>query len=240
MPNCAKLNCGSPPSDDCETDMNTVTKLETRPDAEALSGVAAGQGVARQYHARLLMRDGRRFCALTDEGAVWVVTAAGCLMQPEVGDTALVSVAGAGGYVLTILERAQPERDAVVAVPGGLRLEAQSVEVAAREGVGIEAGSELCIKAGAGRMHFDSLRLEGMKLHTSWTQRTEISKQRIDIASYSESHRGYSVRRIGTHEEVTAASMRQLVSRDWSVRAATAGLIGRDRVAIDGDAVQIG
>jgi len=218
----------------------------TAPTPESLSRTATppaaslGQGRAHQYHARLVMRDGRRFCALTDDGAVWVVPAAGCLLQPAVGDMALVSIAGAGGYVLNILERARPEQDAVVAVPGGLRLEAGKVEIAARDGVEMEAGGQLQLRAGAARMRFGTLAIEGATLHARWTQRVEVSQQRIDIASHAESHWGYSLRRIGTHEEVTAASIRQLVTRDWSVRAGTAGLVGRDRVAIDGDAVQIG
>jgi len=186
------------------------------------------------------MRDGRRYCALTGEGAIWVLPAAGCLLQPAVGDLALVSVAGAGGYVLGILERARPDQDAVVSMPGGLRLEAGRMEITARESMDIDAGPQLHLRADTGHMRFQALGIDGARLHARWTQRVDISKQRIDIANHAESHWGHSVRRIATHEEVTAASYRQVVTRDWSVRAGTAGLLGRDRVAIDGDAVQIG
>src|SRR5690554_3167572 len=94
-------------------------------DEASLPKAFPANGPARQYHARLVMSDGRRYCALTGEGAIWVVPAAGCLLQPSVGDIALVSVTGGGaGYVLSVLERAKPEQDAVMSTPGTLRLQA--------------------------------------------------------------------------------------------------------------------
>src|SRR5690606_11422160 len=92
-------------------------------------------GAARQYHARLVMTDGRRYCALTGEGAIWVVPAAGCLLQPTVGDIALVSVSGPDGYVLAILERAQPDSEAVVSMQGALRVGAGKAEIVGDTGV---------------------------------------------------------------------------------------------------------
>lgn len=198
-------------------------------------------GAARQYHARLVMTDGRRYCALTGEGAIWVVPAAGCLLQPTVGDIALVSVSGAGtGYVLSVLERAKPEQDAVVAMQGTLRLQADKVALDGRESVDIAAGAQLAMRADSACMQYGTLSMEGTSLHARWTQHVQVTKQRIDISDKAESHYGYSIRHIATHEEVTAVSFRQLVTRDWNVRAAAAVLIGSDRVAIDGDAVQIG
>lgn len=228
--------------------MNTVPKLETRSTSElpigseiaAVGPASEARGQARQYHAKLIMRDGHRYCALTDEGAIWVVTAAGCLLQPAVGDIALVSVAGAAGYVLNILERAHADHDAVVAVQGGLRIEAESVAVAARSRVEIESEDALQLRAATGQVNIGALLLRGEVLRSNWRQHTDASRQYINISTHMESHAAYSVRRISTHEEVTAASLRQSISHDWSVRAATATVVGRDRVAIDGDTVQMG
>src|SRR3546814_9921112 len=103
--------------------MNPTTTSPTLPDTDTALGVSCDTGQARQYHARLVMHEGRRYCALTEEGAIWVVAAAGCLLQPAVGDVALVSVAGMGGYVLSVLERGRPDQAAVVSVQGTLRLQ---------------------------------------------------------------------------------------------------------------------
>lgn len=220
--------------------MNSIETQATLPDTDTVSELPRSSGPARHYHARLLMRDGRRYCALTDEGAIWVVMSAGCLLQPAVGDIALVSIASAGGYVLSILEHAQPDQDTVVSVPGTLRLHAGKVEVSARERLAIDAGESLQLKAGTARMHYQSLNVEGASLYSRWTQRTDVSHEHIDSASYRETHSGRSIRRTTTHEEITAASFRQTVTRDWTVNAGTTSLVGRDRVVIDGNSVQIG
>jgi len=221
--------------------MTTLKVSERANDSTAVTRAAAAPSVAQQYHARLLMCDGERYCALTEDGAVWVKAADGCLMRPRVGDLALVSVCGASGYVLAVLERAQPEADVVLGVAGcGVRLEARRVAIAADEDVTLESGAHLGLCARHADMQFETLAMEGKSLHARWTQRTEINTQRIDIADRSECHWGYSVRRIATHEDVTAASLRQLVTRDWSVSAGTAAVLGRHRAVIDADSVQIG
>src|SRR3546814_15336834 len=123
--------------------MNPTTTSPTLPDTDTALGVSCDTGQARQYHARLVMHEGRRYCALTEEGAIWVVAAAGCLLQPAVGDVALVSVAGMGGYVLSVLARGRPEQAAVVSVQGTLRLHAEKVNVAARQRPKLHPGPNL-------------------------------------------------------------------------------------------------
>jgi hypothetical protein len=195
------------------------------------------------------MRDGARFGALTDEGASWVAPAAGCLLQPEIGDLALISVSAGQGYILTVLERGTPESIARIEIPGSLRLSVPEgrLEIAAAGGVSMDAGPSLSIQAREASAAFEhadvasqSLRMTGEVLHTTWTSRTDVSDTHLDIATHGETHLVQSVRRIAGHEEVTAGSMRQTVTEDWSVRSATADLKARDRVAVDAGSVQIG
>src|SRR5690606_24001989 len=79
--------------------MKTVKLFDqnARQDSTVQPSAVRDDTPARQFHARLVMTDGRRYCALTGEGAIWVVPAAGCLLQPAVGDIALVSVSGPDG-----------------------------------------------------------------------------------------------------------------------------------------------
>jgi hypothetical protein len=204
---------------------------------------------ARLYHARLVMRDGARYGALTDEGAHWVTPAAGCLLQPEIGDLVLASVAGGQGYILTVLERGTPEAIARIEVPGSLRLSVPEgrLELDAAQGVSLDAGPSLSLKAETAAAAFEqaevcsqSLRVAGETLHTTWTSRTDVSGTRLDIATRGETHLAQSVRRVAGHEEVSAGSLRQTVTEDWSVQAATADVKAADRVAIDAGSVQIG
>jgi hypothetical protein len=204
---------------------------------------------ARLYHARLVMRDGARFGALSDEGASWVTAAAGCLLQPEIGDLALISVADGQGYILTVLERGAPEAIARIEVPGSLRLSVPEgrLEVEVAQGVALDAGQALSLRAREAAVAFEqaeiasgSLRMAGETLHTSWTSRTDVSGTRLDVATHGETHLAHSVRRIAGHEDVSAGSLRQTVAEDWSVQAATADLKARDRVAVDAGSVQIG
>jgi hypothetical protein len=227
--------------------MNSTTPIDQKDDSKAAPEPRCAAGPARQYHARLVMRAGARYCALTEDGAIWVTAAAGCLLQPTVDDIALVSIVGAGGYILSILERGRPDRTAVMSLQGTLRLETGKLEVATPEGLSLDAGSSLHINTDAARFELgtaqvrcQTLGMEGANLLTRWDRRTDISGERTDIASYSEARFGQSTRRIAGHEEITAASFRQAVTRDWTVRAGTTTLVGRDRAMIDGDSIQIG
>lgn len=233
-----------------ESTMNTTHMQPTEvfgaaPDSEV--GNAGGQ--ARQYHARLVMQDGTRFCALTDAGAIWVVPAAGCLLQPELGDVVLISAAGAKGYVLTVLERAHQDKTAVIAVQGDVCLQARGgrLELASEQGLVLDAGAELTVDAQAAyvrlqqaKVHCDDLSVSGVQMQSRWDRRTDVAREQVDIAVSSETHFGRSTRRIAGHEEVSMDSSRQVVTRDLTLRAGTATLMGRDRVAVDGDSVQIG
>ena len=204
---------------------------------------------ARLLHARLVMRDGHRYAALTDAGASWVSPAAGCLLQPELGDLVLLSLAAGQGYILTVLERATPQALARIEVPGDLSLSVPHGKLAvhAAEGVELDAGPQLSVtaqQASAAYTHAElaceTLRQTGVTLQTQWHSRSDVSGTRMDIATRSEFHSAESVRRIAGHEDVNAGSLRQTVSEDWSVHAASADVKGRDRVAIDGGTVQLG
>ncbi|NYT85135.1 DUF3540 domain-containing protein [Pusillimonas harenae] len=197
-----------------------MTQTQTSPRKNANHAYPqAAHGQARQYHARLLMQEGRRYCALTDEGAIWTVAAAGCLLQPAVGDTVLVSIMNGTAYVLTVLERADDSRVAVLAMEGDTRLQVQhgQLEIACQD-----------------------MKVQGERLSTRWKHRTDIATEHLEYAARSEVYLGTSTRRISGHEETSAESSRSVVQKDWSTLAGTASVVGRDRMVVDGDSVQIG
>lgn len=215
---------------------------------DAAPAYSPDQG-ARLHHARLVMRDGRRYAALTGAGAIWVTPAAGCLLQPEVGDIALVSLAAGQGYILTVLERGAPASAARVEVPGDLQLSLPEgkLSIQAADGVALDAGPALEVNAAHATVTLDeadlrcqTLRVAGDNAHTHWNTRNDVSVERMEISGRAEVHLGQSVRRVAGHDDVTTGSQRTVVNEDWSVHAATADLKARDRVAVDADSVQIG
>ncbi|AEC20871.1 hypothetical protein PT7_2331 [Pusillimonas sp. T7-7] len=199
--------------------MNTLRAEKTSLEAAANTDPRPAHGQARQYHARLLMQEGRRYCALTDEGAIWTMAAAGCLLQPAVGDIALVSIMNGTGYVLTVLERADDSQVAVLAMDGDTRLQVQDgkLEIACQD-----------------------MDVRGDRLTACWNQRTDIAIEHLEYAARSEAYLGRSTRRISGHEETSANSSRSVVQKDWTTLAGVATVVGKDRTVVDGDSVQIG
>lgn len=223
--------------------------LEPFSDDDATCGRAAAPDGARLHHARLVMHDGDRFNALTPEGAVWVTRAAGCLLQPEVGDVALVSLVAGQGYVLTVLERGAPDSAARVTVPGDLALSlpAGRLDIDASGGVMVQAGpafsltsEQACLVFTEADVACHRLHSHGVEAHTNWTRRTDVCSEHLEIATRAEAHLGESYRRIAGHEDVTLGSQRTQVVEDWSVRSRSAELKAQDRVAVDAASVQIG
>src|SRR3546814_3104002 len=128
-PNCVPPNCGTPPYNQEDHAMSHPLSAPLPDDAVAPSSAnQEARDEASLQHARLVMGYGKRYAALTRQGAVWVTPAAGCLLQPAIGDLALVSLMNGQGYILTVLERAAPDSPAEVALPGDLQLSLRSEE----------------------------------------------------------------------------------------------------------------
>ncbi len=102
----------------------------------------------------------------------WLAAAFSCLVRPVVGDKVLISLEGADGYILSVLERtiAQPTRlrldgDLQISVPaGGLSIEA-------RDGVHINVGHALLVQA--------DRQTWCCKAHNSSATAVQASRQRL-------------------------------------------------------------
>jgi hypothetical protein len=243
--------------------MMTSPAMSTAPSLNPADHAAAESGSMRRApaadaqpagpalrHLRLTVRDGARYGAGTGAGRAWLTTAAGCLLQPAVGDLVLASIEEGRGYILTVLERAMPDDAAEISLPGDLhlRLPAGRLEVTAAQGARLDAGPRLETCAALWHADFDGARLQcrslllsGHTLQTYWHSRTEAcSGTWYAAAQRGETHLGSGLRRVAGHDEITAQSLRQLVERDWRLQAASADLHARRRVALQSDSVQLG
>jgi hypothetical protein len=201
-------------------------------------------------HLRLTVRDGARYGAGSGAERAWLATAAGCLLQPAVGDLVLASIEDGRGYILTVLERARPNDAAEISLPGDLhlRLPAGRLEVTAAQGARLDAGPRLETRAAQWHADFDGARVQcrallltGHTLQAHWHSRTEACAGTWYVAAQrGETHLGSSLRRVAGHDEITAQSLRQLIERDWRLQAASADLHAQRRVALQSDSVQLG
>lgn len=219
-----------------------------RPGTE-VSQSSALSSVPRLAHARLVMCDGACYAALVDQGTHWVVPAAGCLLQPEIGDTVLISVSGVQGYILTVLQRAAGNRTATLRVPGNLHLSLPDgqLTVSASDGISLDAGPTLDMAAQtlSAALQFASVACSTMQVtgetsRSHWKTHTTISEHALDFTARHESHVCHSVYRVAGHAEISAQSLRHTIDQDWSVSADTTDLKARDRVTVQGDTVQLG
>ncbi|MNN38985.1 hypothetical protein D3C81_1530060 [compost metagenome] len=200
-------------------------------------------------HAQVNALDGQRFGVVSSEGwRYWLKPAFGCLVHPAVGDKVLVSLDAQGGYILSVLERAiaQP---AYMHLDGDLHLSlpAGALSIQARDGVSLDAGIAVRVRAEQGSVQMQraslnvgTLAVSGEHLENHWVERHDNSVYHREKAARHQADFGDSRHRVEGHEELHAGSLRQRVSDDWSVQANTLDLNAQRSVAIDGDSIKLG
>jgi hypothetical protein len=204
---------------------------------------------SRLYHGRVIATDGQRFAVVCDAGRLWVDVAAGCLLQPQMGDTVLASLTAHSGYVLCVLARGGT-KPRELRVEGDLKLTVVDGQlgISADSGVVIEAGSGFALSAGTAAIQFEeaSVRCETMTVsgHTShavWRETSLTTGRRFVAAVHDETHAGDSVRSVSGHDESSAGSARCRVEQDWTVEAQDATVVAQRRTVIDaGEQVNLG
>ncbi len=200
-------------------------------------------------NGRVNALDGERFGVVTSEGhRYWLKSAFSCLVRPAVGDKVLISVDEQGGYILSVLERtiAQPAR---MSVEGDLclSLPAGALSIEARDGVSLDAGRALQVRADQANAHLQSahlgairLQVAGEQMESQWLERHDSAVLHSEKAVRHQADYGDSRRQVEGHEEVLAGSMRQRVNDDWSVQAQSLDLDAQRCVVIDGAQIKLG
>lgn len=200
-------------------------------------------------HVRINAVDGDRFGVVSAEGyRYWLRPAIGCLLQPAVGDTVLVSLAGQEGYILSVLERSHPQA-AQVSVPGDLRLclPNGALSLQARDGVTVDAGTVLAVQSqrtvahlGDAQIGVNALGVIGEKLESHWIERHESAAYHSEQAVRHSAEYGDARRVVEGHEELSAKSLRQHVEKDWSLQGETLDLFADVTVAVRSERIKLG
>ncbi|WP_027212212.1 DUF3540 domain-containing protein [Burkholderia sp. WSM2232] len=204
---------------------------------------------SRFYHGRVIATDGQRFAVACDAGSSWAAVAAGCLMQPQLGDTVLISLTANSGYILCVLAHGEV-RQRELRVEGDVRLAVAGgrLEVSAEHGVTIDAGPALSISAQAAALEFDAASVQcdamttsGTTSHAVWQETSLTTARRFVAAGRDETHAGESVRSVSGHDQSSVRSAHYRVEQDWTVNAQDASLVAQRRTVIDaGELVNLG
>lgn len=200
-------------------------------------------------HARINAFDGERYGVVSPEGhRYWLKPALGCLLQPAVGDSVLISLAGDAGYILSVLERSQPSTSEL-RVAGNLHLSVPTgvLSIETRDGVSLNAGDMLAIQAKSliagvtdANLAVSALKVTGECNESQWVERNDTAVRHSERAVTHSAEYGDSRRRTQGHEDLHAGSVRQQVEKDWSVRGETLDLFAQVTVALDGERIKLG
>ncbi len=199
-----------------------------------------GHSVRLEYARVCSCADGT-FGVRTGAETVTAKQADGCLLQPQPGDTVLLSLSPHGNhYILTVIERARKEHNDIVlsgdvtltAMGGSINLEAEhclnlespGIRVDAQEGaLNIESCSFL------GKLfngHVESINLLGKNCNSLFKRMT----QRLEVL----------FRHVSAHEEMQAASSRRVVDGHCVIQAENTTVLSEKVSKIDGKQVQLG
>lgn len=200
-------------------------------------------------HARINAVDVERFGVVSSDGhRYWLKPALGCLLQPALGDRVLVSLDGEEGYILSVLERSQPQA-CELRVNGDLRLSLPNgaLSIETHDGLLLNAGPTLAVQAERSVVQFaeaslsvGTLTVTGERADSHWIEHTIQAHRASEQATFHSAEYTDSWRKVEGHEEMEAGSVRQRVTRDWSVSGETLDLFADITVALDAERIKLG
>lgn len=192
-----------------------------------------------------------------DAGAVVVATAEGrlnarrarsCLIEPRVGDEALVCVVGDVAYVLAILD-GEPGAPTTLAVDGDMALKAAHgrLSLAGQEGVSVVsakevsvAAPELSVHAGAARAVLDRLTWLATKVRGE-VERSEIVAGAIDRVVDRITERARNVyRKVAELDQLQAESIDWEAKKNIALHSENALVTAERLVKVDADQIHLG
>ncbi len=200
-------------------------------------------------HARINAVDADRFGVVSADGhRYWLKPALGCLLQPALGDRVLVSLDGEEGYILSVLERSQPQASEL-RLSGDLHLNVAqgALSIETRDGVLLNAGAMLAVQTRESLLQAESaelcvgtLSVSGERADSHWIEHNLQAHRVSEQATFHSAEYADAWRKVEGHEELAAGSVRQRIARDWSLSGETLDLFAEVTVALDADRIKLG
>ncbi|MBR4747903.1 MAG: DUF3540 domain-containing protein [Desulfovibrio sp.] len=156
-------------------------------------------------------------------GLVRAQRAAGCLLEPQAGDTVALFFAERGAWILSVLSRTADE--GALALPAKTAIRAREIRIGAESGLEIQAP---CV------------RLEGGLLVQAFESVRTFASKIFEKASLRFGLFGKSAEHVSGLKETKASRMRVSLDENLRVRSGSADVKARESMRIDGGHINIG
>ena len=141
------------------------------------------------------------------EGRGWHCRrAASCVIAPQAGDTALIASVGNQLWLLTVLERANPQ-SAELSVPGDLHIRSA--------GELTLSGEALCVSAQQGDCHISEMKYSGDKL-SAWVSLSRIVGKRAESVWQTVTQISHNLLRTTRQTEQVRAGQLDMKAEDYA------------------------
>ena len=192
------------------------------------------------FRSKVMGRCENRYMVLADGSSTLAVRAAGCLLQPEPGDTVLTMMAEDGAYILNVLTRDPAATDARLTSPcSRMILEAEEI--------GIEPGRELNIstpcldvEAAVAKGRFGTLEATGTSAESRFLKVTTVARTIESVSDAFFQKTGRCYRKVQEFEEATIGRLRMLVDGLFSVSSKNTRMKAEKRFKIDAEKIHLG
>jgi hypothetical protein len=206
------------------------------------------EGTAEQYVARLIGQSGEVW-EVDAEGLRLKATAArSCLLEPQLGDRALVLISGSQCWILAVLERPEESGsrlrfpgDLGIDLPGGsLNLRSSgSMNLSSAESVKIET-PVYTLSARVAEHFVHGVSWVGRKLASTFDSIRTIGRNMETVAKTRRDHSDYSIRSVEKVDKVTSGQIDYRAEENFAIRGKNIVARGRELAKVDAKQIQLG
>lgn len=197
--------------------------------------------------SRIVAAGDDHWIAATPAGGTPAVCAASCLLRPRVGDLVLLSRSAGGAYILAVL--AQAGGETALDLHGDVRVNVASghltvsaaggVNVASAQGIAMTA-PHIQTDAGRGSFRIGTLEFTASRV-AAVCDTLSLAARAVDHAFRRLVQRlGSAFRYVEGHDEMQAASARQLVDGTLTIQTENTVHLAEQHIKIDAEQVHLG
>jgi len=199
------------------------------------------QDDVRLFTARVMGHCDDRFMILAEGVSSLALRAAGCLLQPEPGDTVLTVVAEDGTtYILNVLARTESADTARISAPGNLMLlKGEQISIEPRKALNISS-PDFNLEACSATANTATLKLQGSSMESRFLKITTIARTIESVSDLLMQKTGRCYRRVQEFEEATIGRLRMLVDGLFSVSSKSASMKAEKRFKVDAEKIHLG
>ncbi len=194
--------------------------------------------------AEVKIRSGEDYIVLLDQRPERGRRAAGCLLEPEAGDTVLVAApfsrADGPVFILSVLTRGIPEGEARISTPRSiLSLEGAAMRIRATGELAVSA-PQVTLTAAVGRAAIAACVVNGEVLENRFRKITTVARAIETICERMVARLDRSYRFVRDFEETRMGRMRAIVTDLFHLTAKNVSVRAEKRLKMDAEKIHLG